>query len=222
MTKQTEKPIRNNSETVINSYDTHKFMVKFLNPIDGADATFVKGPREERVTVTYDTDTNTMTCTTKTKFDEIMEQIDHASETCDGQDGDAFASCIVAKVSTEIEHISISKDTIMTFREIMAERLRSYVCADPKLNTTDALNQQQTTISGKPYTIRNLFDSDAAKIFVVDNFMTEPDCKALKAFTASHTGSSSQSTMSDDETEEPQPLAYEVKSGLAGAADPMW
>ncbi len=40
--KQTSKPIRNNTDASINSYDTHEFMAKFLKPIPGAQARFKK------------------------------------------------------------------------------------------------------------------------------------------------------------------------------------
>jgi hypothetical protein len=73
--KQTTKPIRNNSDTQINSYDTHQFMVKFLKPIPGAQMKFTKGPREENVLVTYDPVTNEMKIKQTTKFNEIMETV---------------------------------------------------------------------------------------------------------------------------------------------------
>lgn len=54
LVKQTQTPIRNASETSINSYDTHMFMVKFLDPKkDKFKETFVKGPREEVINIYF-------------------------------------------------------------------------------------------------------------------------------------------------------------------------
>ena len=58
---QTQTPIRNGTDTTINSYDTHQFLVRFKDTSQSeATVEFEKGPREEVVTITYDADENVM------------------------------------------------------------------------------------------------------------------------------------------------------------------
>ena len=40
LVRQTPKPIRNNTDFTINSYDTHAFIVKFLHEIPGTGQTY--------------------------------------------------------------------------------------------------------------------------------------------------------------------------------------
>ena len=54
--KQTSKPLRNSSDTSINSYSGHQFVARFLHDVPGVEAYFTKGPNEETVVISYDKD----------------------------------------------------------------------------------------------------------------------------------------------------------------------
>lgn len=182
LVKQTTKPIRNNSDTSINSYNTHEFLVRFLTPIEGAEARFAKGPREEVVTVTYDPDTNTMTAKQTTKFDEIMDTIKGATTSCGESDlrGEAFSACVANAVIDDVNRLTDSKARLQKYRDAMSSRLRNLTCADDTMNTTKPIDTKKYEVDGKLYDAQVLLDLPGAKIWYIENFITDEECDVLK------------------------------------------
>jgi hypothetical protein len=180
LVKQTTKPIRNASDTTINSYDTHKFTLKFLDPKRPGNATFVKGPKEEVVTVTFDETENTLKVIQTTKFDEIMDTIKQAAKNCEGMKGDEYGSCVAAAVVDDIDRLSDAKSTAEKYLSSAASRLRNYTCADETRNSTKPISHYDTYVGDTKYTINVLQDIDSAKIWYVDNFVTQEECDILE------------------------------------------
>lgn len=199
LVKQTTKPIRNSSDTTINSYDTHEFVIRFYKHIDGVQAFFAKGPMEEVVTVSYDPETKTMSTVQRTKIDDVMDKVKAASNACGDLEGDKYADCISNIVIQDISKITESKDLIASYRDIMSERLRNYICQDDLVNSTEAtktssfFDSEQTKSS---YVVSTLMDSDNSKIWYVDNFLTEAECEALKGYHTSHAAQNIEKTIS--------------------------
>lgn len=182
--KQTTKPIRNNTDTTINSYDTHSFVAKFLKPVDGVDeqpqVKFVKGPREETVLVSYDEKTNTMSAKQTTKFNEIMDTVSSATKTCSDLPGDGFSSCIATAIMDDIATITDAKVQLTKYRDLIAYRLRNYTCADPTMNSSVPERSYNHVIDDKSYTFDVLLDTDHAKIWTIDDFVTAEECAVLE------------------------------------------
>eukprot|EP01036_Dinobryon_divergens_P034475 gene34475-44549_t len=127
LVKQTQKPLRNSSATYINSYDTHKFVVKFLDPNINATAEFVKGPKEETFTVYYDPATATMNVTLTTKLSEIVDTVNQATTKCKNLIGTSeFSSCIAAGIIDDVNYITDAKTTMASYRDLMSAKLRNY------------------------------------------------------------------------------------------------
>jgi hypothetical protein len=90
LVKQSNKPIRNNAEISINSYDTHEFLVQFATKQSTQDSVqkthikFAKGPNDEELYVTYNYATNQFSLKQSMKMQETKEKIASAYNNCLG------------------------------------------------------------------------------------------------------------------------------------------
>ena len=182
--KQTMKPIRNESETHINSYENHQFLVKFYHNLTIKDAHthFVKGPREETVTINYDAETDELSITTFSKFDEIMAEIKNATEVCGKGDLSKLTDCVTRAVIDDIEKISDQKTELVKNRDLMSNRLRNYTCADPHMETSRPLYTYtwNPDDGGDDITVDALYETDHAKVWIAHEFITPEECKILE------------------------------------------
>eukprot|EP01038_Epipyxis_sp_PR26KG_P006718 gene6718-9211_t len=179
LVKQTTKPIRNNSETHINSYDTHQFSVKFLHDIPGISANFTKGPKDETMYVSYDPE-NGMSIKITTKFNEIMDQINDAAKVCADLTGDKFSACIANAIVEDVTRITEAKTTMSKYRDLMSSRLRNYTCIDENMNTTTPIASTDVELEESGvYTLDSFLDTPHAKIWKVDDFVTDEECDIL-------------------------------------------
>lgn len=178
---QTQTPIRNGTDTTINSYDTHQFLVRFKDTLQSeATVEFEKGPREEVVTITYDADENVMKVVQTTKLDEIKDQIHAVTQTCaDTGSGAEFGNCVAAGILDDLTRVSDAKATVVKYRDQMSERLRNYTCADPSMQTTTPLRTDSVRVFGSEYTAESYLDLPSAKIFTVPDFVTPDECNIL-------------------------------------------
>mmetsp|Transcript_932 Transcript_932/g.1250 ORF Transcript_932/g.1250 Transcript_932/m.1250 type:complete len:429 (-) Transcript_932:552-1838(-) len=181
LVKQTPKPLRNSTSTQINSYDTHKFVVKSLDPKKNSSAEFVKGPKEEDFIVTSDPETNELKVIQKVKNSEIMEKINLAASMCQKNytAGSEFSSCVANEIMEDVARLSDSKTTMATYSDLMASRLRNYTCADDTMPSTEPSSSYQVVIDETEYTLGIFLNMTNAKIWKVDNFITEEECGVL-------------------------------------------
>lgn len=186
LVKQTTKAIRNNTETEINSYNTHSFVVKFLNPIPGvyAQAQFTKGPKPEVITVSWELQQSgrmKMFAKQVTKYDEILTMVNNASSTCSalkGHDkfGDCFAQGFVPNVIKTME----AKSEIVKYRNLMADRLRNYTCADHMMESSKTLSEKYVKVDLDTFHVKVLFENEKSRIWTVDKFISDEECKVLE------------------------------------------
>lgn len=174
---QTQTPIRNGTDTVINSYDTHQFIVKFKTDIPGVSAQYTKGPRDEVITVYYTQDAG-MSVVQTTKLDDIKGQIKSVAATCTGSAAE-FSDCVSAGLLEDFAKLADEKSTIVKYRDLVSERLRNYTCADMMLETTPAINTHSVRVFGTQYTINQYLDMPNAKIWTVSDFVTPDECNIL-------------------------------------------
>lgn len=172
--------MRNNTETSINSYNGHQFVARFLNHIDGVEAKFTKGPREERIIVTYDELTGEMNAKVTSKFDEIKEAVSASAKLCSNLKGEKYSECIADQIAEDVNRISDSKILMQKFRDLTADRLRNYTCADEALQSSTPIGTVHQNVQGQLYRIDELMDTSHAKIWTVDNFIKDEECELLE------------------------------------------
>ncbi len=222
---QTKKPLRNNTDAKINSYNGHQFQAKFLNHIPGTEVSFTKGPEEETFTIKYDDEIQQLVAIHSSSETEVMDMISKAIESCNSKDETALNKCVTEAITEEVERILTTKSVMEEYRDKMSSKLRNYTCADPKMQNSEPIRTHQFNHLDKRYSIKVLLDQDRAKIWTVDNFITEKECKLLmdharpnlsKATVASEDGSSSYS-----ENRKAQQAHYDINFEQK-ETDPLW
>lgn len=175
---QTEKPIRNGSETTINSYNTHTFRVKFARDHPSKAFTeFSKGPKEEIVKITFDG--KELVARRHTRFDEFVGDFKTGMERCGRPGKDGYHECLVSSIFGKTQDIMDQTSEIRKYRDLMSERLRNYTCADPNMTTTKSINTVPISFQKQLYTLEVLLDTSHAKIWYVKNFISPEECAVL-------------------------------------------
>lgn len=181
---QTVKPIRNESETHVSSYEGHQFLIKFFHNVTTKDAhiMFSKSAREETVTVAYDETQDELSITSYSKFDEMMVNIKNATENCAKGDAKKLTECVTAAVINDIEKMADAKSELVKNRDLMSNRLRNYTCADETMETSPAIYTYHWNPEdgGEDIKIDALYENDHAKIWVAHDFITEEECDILE------------------------------------------
>ncbi len=176
---QTDKPIRNGSETIINSYHRHKFRIQFVktNP-NRAYAEMYKLPKDEKATITFDG--KNLTVTQATAFDELVNDFKSAMTICGKERKDGYHECLANNVFAKTQEVIEQTEQMKKYRDKMSEKLRNYTCSDPKMNTTEELSITTLNYKNKPLELFNLLDNSHAKIWYVKNFVTPEECEVLR------------------------------------------
>lgn len=181
LVKQSSKPIRNSSDISINSYNTHQFVVKFLDPKrPTTGGNFTKGPRDEVITITLDESSNNLEVKQTTKFDEVMDTINEATIACSSLRDTAFSKCVADGVIDDVTRMTDSKSRLTKYRDVISSRLRNYTCADETMETSEPENSHQVRIGPKTYNVDVMLDMKNAKIWVVEDFITPEECAVLE------------------------------------------
>jgi 2OG-Fe(II) oxygenase superfamily len=154
-------------------------MVKFQRHIPGTETTFVKGPKEEVITVSFDPEEG-LSVEQVTKFDELVSKVRDATKECAALDGAEFDECFAGGIANDVLKIEESRSQITKYRNLMSARLRNYTCADEKMQTSKPLRSDNFDISGKRYKVDYLFESEHAKIWTVPNFISDEECATME------------------------------------------
>jgi hypothetical protein len=178
--------IRNDTSLDIDTHEGHTFMCRFKDHIVGIEKTFVKNKKlEERIIVTFEAHTGFVFKRMKAKkhvsrYAELTDKIEVSAETCSGFRGESFVQCVADGVFEEVNQVSDSKDRLSKYQTSMAARLRNYTCEDSSLESTEAISSHSFTASdGKELTIDVLLHTSHAKIWKVDNFISDDECEVL-------------------------------------------
>lgn len=156
--------------------------MRLLKHEAGVEAFFLKGSSDETVTVSYDPVTRNLTVVQKTKLDELMDKIKAATKDCDKLDGEAFSDCVSDVILKDIAKLTESKELMIGYRDVMADRLRNYVCQDPAVENSNSTSKTSyVDTSKKSFSSSNYLDTNHAKIWVIDDFVSEEECASLIA-----------------------------------------
>jgi hypothetical protein len=222
---QLELPLRNGSQVVIDAYETHRFLIRFYNNRDDLQTVFIKGAHAEIVLVTVDAETNQLQTRVVTKEHQIGDQVQSAIAVCQEYDGDDLASCLADQLFDEVDRLNREKEATKKYRDAISLRLRNYTCADPTMTTSEHFHQYPFTHAGKVYDVRVMLDLTHAKIWAVEDFVTEEECRILvehgrprlqRATVAAEDGTSIVS-----ENRKAQQASYNLERDTY-EADPLW
>eukprot|EP01041_Mallomonas_annulata_P004235 gene4236-8428_t len=217
-----DKPLRNSSETVINSYYGHEFVVKFYKGLENVEAHFIKGNTDEELVVSH-ADSGDLIVSKYDKGAKSRSSIKDATKACSHLRGQSFENCVAEGVYESVTTLTDSKEELIKYRDRMSDRLRNYTCADPKMESSLPIATRKISIQNKEYIMNTHFNTSHAKILSADNFITDEECAILekygstrlrRATVAAEDGSSTISIH-----RKAQQAGYEINNN---PADPLW
>jgi hypothetical protein len=176
---QNKKPIRNNTDILIHSYASHKFSIRFLKHIEFSEANFTKLANDEVIKVTYNKEQRKLVLEQTLKFNEGVTLLREAIASCEKESPHDRAlrhQCITNQTLEYANKFTGARDTMNHYREMLSEKVRNYTCADTTINTTEPLRSYEYLFLTKPYVVDVMFESDAANIWMVEDFVTEQEC----------------------------------------------
>jgi hypothetical protein len=221
---QTTQPILNSSNTVINSYNTHRFRILVNGQKDSDQgAIFVKGPYEETISVFSDKKGD-LQVVQVSKFDEFHERLVASQLKCGNPNGKEFSKCLSRVLYKDREKELAEQTLVKHYRNEISNSLRNYTCKDPLLQSSEPISSKMVTIAHKAYNVSTLLDLESAKIWTVPDFITDDECAALikhgspKLTRATVAGEDGLFTVS--QSRKAQQASYRFKADAQ--KDPLW
>mmetsp|Transcript_19587 Transcript_19587/g.21265 ORF Transcript_19587/g.21265 Transcript_19587/m.21265 type:complete len:417 (-) Transcript_19587:132-1382(-) len=180
---QTKKPIRNSTEAVINSYETHQFEIRLLRDDPEATVTFTKGPEDETVIVRYDEDEGRLVLEQVTDLNKLFKYVEEEISKCYNdydKESEALSNCVSEAVLSEVRRLERTKGVMKYYQSLMGQQLRDYSCQDPKLNHSSTSKNLRLKFLGESFNAGVYLDTDQAKIYAIDDFITTEECSILR------------------------------------------
>ncbi len=120
------------------------------------------------------------------EYDDISEKVTHSTRKCSGMyKGKEFISCVAKDMMEDFNRLSESKSRLTVFRDRVSNHVRNYTCADPFMETSSPISHYEYTpsvnsdIPLSTYTVNVFLDMSHAKIWTIDNFVTDEECSIL-------------------------------------------
>ncbi len=155
------------------------------------NGTFTKGPFNDelvRIQCQHDKLTITQTTAQQSVMSELMDVMDkcnstriNAVESNSQHDDEKFVDCIARNMTAKVESIRESMTYLDKSRNRISQRLRNYTCADHSLASTPSLRRYDMYVPSLRdwIPIDVLLDTPNAKIWTIDEFISEEECQQL-------------------------------------------
>lgn len=110
----------------------------------------------------------------------ITERIKFSMSKCvDLRGTDKYTGCVVAAGYKDFEGLAERTNAAVSSVNLMTSRLRNYTCSDPDLQTSPPVYSTSVNASGNSYSVDVLLNSDNAKIWTIDDLVTDDECETL-------------------------------------------
>jgi hypothetical protein len=110
----------------------------------------------------------------------ITERIKFSMNKCaDLRGTEKYTSCVVKAGYSDFEGLADRTNAAVSSVNLMTSRLRNYTCNDPDLKTSPPIYSTSVNASGNSYSVDVLLNSDNAKIWTIDNLVTDDECQTL-------------------------------------------
>jgi hypothetical protein len=222
--------LRNGTEEVIRSYDTHEFLLRYLvadtEEKRRAEVQLIKGPRDETVVITVNQATGKLEASKVQRDAAMKEIIRDAIVSCKNDDYELYLQCLADATVDKKQQNDAKFSENHEIRRKTGAALREYWCKDPDLDTSDTAYSYDVNIGGPTYTVDVLFKAGNANIWKVDNFATQEECNFFQNYGRDRLVSAS--TIDENgvnalnEARKAQQAAYDFWIQGAGADDPIF
>lgn len=110
----------------------------------------------------------------------VTERVKLSMKKCTDMRGtENYTSCVVAAGYDDFEGLAERTQAAKSSVLLMTSRLRNYTCSDPDLETTPPIYSTSVNASGNSYSVDILLNSDNAKIWTIDNLVSDDECETL-------------------------------------------
>jgi hypothetical protein len=192
-----------------------------------AETVFVKGPIDEVVSVTYDEESDALVAKAVSTYDSVFPKVEDATASCRDyvDEPETYSDCIGKLLAKEVLKVQNEKATLVKFRDTISGRLRNYTCADLSLSSSEPLFHVKKAIGGASYAMDFHLNMSHAKIWVIENFITDHECQVLKAHGKPRllraTVAAEDGTSIVSENRKAQQAGYDLHH-RNGESDPLW
>eukprot|EP00903_Cladosiphon_okamuranus_P010152 g9613.t1 len=93
-----------------------------------------------------------------------------------------FSECLTKAIAEDLAKKESEANKSMRMLEVVGDRARNYTCADPEMDTTNTSLSKMNWLDpegGLTYNAQVFLDEPAAKLYLLDDFATDAECKAL-------------------------------------------
>ena len=222
--RQNKEPIHVKHGIAVASHSGHLFRVQFSGNDTRAAVSFVKRSDVETVIVSYNTDTQSFSLRQLTEKEDMVAKMAASLQLCGPQHKDGFPECVADQIYQGFDNVETNYNELKTTRAKMSKKLRDYTCGDRLLATTPPLRTTPVSIGEAELTVNTFLDTSHAKIFAVDNFVSDEECDILmnhgrprlqRATVAAVDGTSIVS-----ESRKAQQASYDTH--ISSKTDPLW
>ena len=162
-------------------------MIRFESHVDGAEVKFTKNGADQIVKIVSNKEGTRLRIghdIEEEVFSEnISERIDTATRSCAVYHGNDFSECVANEIHGSFKQVTGSKSQLQRFRDSVSTMLRNYTCEDPLLHTSTPVRSYlaKVDVNGIPQEreVKVLLDHSHAKIWAVDEFVTDAECARL-------------------------------------------
>eukprot|EP01039_Chlorochromonas_danica_P009274 gene9274-10239_t len=179
----------------INSFEGHEFVVRLSPHRHEHDAYFTKGPGLEVLNVTFDDVSNSIILTpidgypTSTTLEATVATaandtaVNEIVDRCVRRGAQDISLCITKGVYKSFKKVEDSERKLIQTSTLVSHHLRNYTCADPRMQTSLPIRSYKFPVfSENEFVYKDvnvLFETDRAKIWAVEDFLTEDECSIL-------------------------------------------
>ena len=210
------------AEHTLSTYASHNFVIRLKNDTSPYkhELRFLKRPYDEVLSVSHSEDGFETSSTHP--FEQMEEQLLQALDRCPDKLHPDHVECIANFTYPSMAALLDHHTEVKTYRDLITDKLRNYSCADESLQSSEPISSTLEIVHDKEVTVNSHVDMEHAKVWSVQDFVTEDECELLmesarpRLERAAVVGEDGQGMVS--ESRKAQQAAYAVTD----SSDPLW
>lgn len=174
----------------LNAFPCNGLLFRYSKHKKGVEVLFVKGEIDENIVVLANEAQSKLRIhyfEPRGQLGDFASSISKSAKSCIKQNRltqlpNMDFTCLSNKISTNVTAAVLSKNNMIYSREVMSTKLGNYTCADPDYDSSPAdISFPFTLTRGdrKTLIINTLLERPHAKIWYIEDFVTDKECRIL-------------------------------------------
>lgn len=179
---QTSKPLRNNTDASINTYETHQFSIRWLKHIPGVDFNFTMGGVDETRVVRFDEISNSFVVERQDARTEIIAAIQEKTKGCSAIEGmtkKELKQCLVQNLGEEVHRLLNTTHLVSNYHHKMVDRIQQYSCQEGLMNYSKPAETVRYNFLGRSYRNDIFVTDEGSHVWGIYDFLSSDDCDTL-------------------------------------------